>query len=148
MNITLLWGGCGKITRQLGNIENNTTLFYIIIYVSKCNFFMRELGCVIFGMTPRKKQKKTARDKGFQGWNDVAVWRDFKPIYIPEDIWPHYLEHVMSERFTRRSQSGAGNRNRAIHGSVTTHTGGSVPFSAHAKRMVRLMKYIVQLICC
>ena len=47
------------------------------------------------------------------------VWWDFKPIYIPEDIWPHYLEHVMSERFTQRSQSGAGNRNRLIHGLVT-----------------------------
>jgi len=87
----------------------------------------------------QKKAKKTVRDRGLQGWNDVAVWRDFKPIYIPEDIWPHYLEHVMSERFTRHSQSGAGNRNRPIHCSVTTYTGGSVPFATHAKRMVRLI---------
>ena len=57
----------------------------------------------------QKKAKNTARDKGLQGWNDVAVWRDFKMIYIPTDIWPHYLEHVTSERFTRRSQSGVGN---------------------------------------
>ena len=49
-------------------------------------------------MKQKKKAKKTARDRGFQGWNEVAVWRDFKPIYIPEDIWPHYLEHVMSEQ--------------------------------------------------
>ena len=81
----------------------------------------------------------SARDRGFQGWNDVAVWRDFTPIYISEDIWPHYLEHVTSKRFTRRSQSGAGNRNRPIHGLVTTHIGGSVPFAAHAKWMVRLI---------
>ena len=98
-----------------------------------------EVGCVIFGMNHKRRQKKTARYRGLQGWNDVAVWRDFKPIYILEDIWPHYLEHVMSERFTRRSQSGAGNRNQPIHGSVTTHTGGSVPFATHAKRMVRLI---------
>jgi len=45
----------------------------------------------------------------------------------------------MSEQFTRRSQSGAGNRNQHIHGSVTTHTGGSVSFVAHAKWMVRLI---------
>jgi len=45
-----------------------------------------EVGCVIFGMNHKKKAKKTARDRGLQGWNDVAVWRDFKPIYIPEDI--------------------------------------------------------------
>jgi hypothetical protein len=79
------------------------------------------------------------RDNGLQGLNDVAVWRDFKPIYIPADIWPPYLEHVMSERFTRRSQSVADNRNRPIHGSMTTHTGGSVSFAAHVKRMVRLI---------
>jgi hypothetical protein len=87
----------------------------------------------------QKKAKKTARDRGLQGWNDVAVWRDFKPIYISEDIWPRYLEHVMSERFTRHSQSSAGNRNRLIHGLVTTHTGGSIPFVAHVKRRVRLI---------
>jgi hypothetical protein len=100
---------------------------------------LREVGCVIFGMKHKKEQKKTARDRDFQGWNDVAVWRDFKPIYILEDIWPHYLEHVTSERFTRRSQSGAGNRNQLIHGSVTTHTCGSVLFAADAKQMVRLI---------
>jgi hypothetical protein len=86
-----------------------------------------------------QKKKKNTRDNGLQGWNDVAVWRDFKPLHIPADIWLQYIEHVMSERFTRHSQSGAGNRNRPIHGSVTTHTGGSILFAAHAKRMVRLM---------
>jgi len=85
-----------------------------------------------FWYESRKKAKKTTRDRGLQGWNDVVVWRDFKSIYILEDIWPHYLEHVTS-------QSGAGNRNRPIHGLVTTHTGGSVPFAAHAKWMVRLI---------
>jgi hypothetical protein len=40
------------------------------------------------------------RDNGFQRWNDVAIWRDFKPLYIPADIWPQYIEHVTSERFT------------------------------------------------
>jgi len=33
-----------------------------------------------FWYEAQKKAKQTARDKGFQGWNDVAVWRDFKPI--------------------------------------------------------------------
>jgi hypothetical protein len=98
-----------------------------------------EVGCMIFGMKHKKRQKKNARDRGFQCWNDVAVWKDFKPLHIPEDIWPQYIEHVMSERFTRRSQSSAGNRNRQIHGSLTTHTGGSVPFVTHAKQMVRLI---------
>jgi hypothetical protein len=71
-----------------------------------------EVGCVIFGMKHKKRQKKkNARDNSLQGWNDVAVWRDLKPLYIPGDIWQQYIEHVMSERFTRRSQSSVGNRN-------------------------------------
>jgi hypothetical protein len=31
-----------------------------------------EVGCVIFGMK-HKKDQKNMRDKGLQGWNDVAV---------------------------------------------------------------------------
>jgi hypothetical protein len=87
----------------------------------------------------KKKQKNTPENNGLQGWNDVVVWRDFKPQYIPGDIWLQYIEHVMFEQFTRRSQSGADNRNRQIHGSVTTHTDSFVPFATHAKRMVRLI---------
>jgi hypothetical protein len=97
-----------------------------------------EVGCVIFGMK-HKKTKNNARDNSLQGWNDVAIWRDFKPLYIPADIWLQYIEHVTFEWFTRRSQSGTGNQNRQIHGSVTTHIGGSVPFAAHVKQMVRLI---------
>jgi hypothetical protein len=97
-----------------------------------------EVGCVIFGMK-HKKDKKNTRNNGLQGWNNMAVWRDFKQLYILGDIWPQYIEHMMSERFTRRSQSGAGNRNRQIHRSVTTHTNGSVLFVVHAKQMVRLI---------
>jgi len=97
-----------------------------------------KVGCVIFGINHRKA-KKYARDKGLQGWNDMAVWRDFKPLYIPGDIWPQYIQHMMSERFTQRSQSGVDNQSRKIHGSMITHTGGSIWFAAHAKRMARLI---------
>ena len=92
-----------------------------------------------FWYESQKKAKKTTRDKGLQGWNDVAIWRDFKPLYISADIWPQYIKHVTSERFIQRSQSGAGNWNRQIHGSVTTHTSGSVLFAAYVKRIVRLI---------
>jgi hypothetical protein len=70
-----------------------------------------EVGCVIFGMNHKKSQKNTRCLNGIQGWNDMADWRDFKPPYILEDIWPQYIQHVMSERFTRYSQSGADNQN-------------------------------------
>jgi len=97
-----------------------------------------ELGCVIFRMT-QKKAKRYARDNDFEGWNEMAIWREFKPPFISGEIWTAYIEHVTSERFSRSSQSGAINRNRQIHGSVTKHTDGSVPFSAYTKRMVRLI---------
>jgi len=61
-----------------------------------------EVGCVIFGMT-KKKAKKYARDNSLEGWNEVVVWREFKPSFISGDIWTQYIEHVMSKRFTRRS---------------------------------------------
>ena len=32
-----------------------------------------EVGCVIFYMKHKKRQKKNTRDNGLQGWNDVAV---------------------------------------------------------------------------
>jgi len=97
-----------------------------------------EVCCMIFDMT-KKKAKRYARDNGLEGWNEVAVWREFKPPFISGDIWTQYIEHVTSERFARCSQSDVDNQNRQIHGSVTTHIGGSVPFGAHTKRMVRLI---------
>jgi hypothetical protein len=89
-----------------------------------------------FWYDTKKKAKRYARDNGLEGWNEVAVWREFKRPFISGDIWTQYIEHVMSERIARRSQSGADNRNRQIHDSVTTHTDGFIPFNAHAKRMI------------
>jgi hypothetical protein len=98
-----------------------------------------------FWYDTQKKSKRHARDNDLEGWNEVAIWQEFKPPFISGEIWTAYIEYVTLERFSRRSQSGADNQNRQIHGSVTTHTDESVPFSAHAKRMVKLilMKYIV-----
>jgi hypothetical protein len=53
-----------------------------------------------FWYEAQKRQKTNARDNGLQGWNDVTILRDFKPLYILEDIWPQYLVHMMSEQFT------------------------------------------------
>jgi len=39
-----------------------------------------------FWYEAQKKAKNTTRDKGLQGWNDVAVWMDFNLIYIPANI--------------------------------------------------------------
>ena len=58
---------------------------------------------MIFGMTHIKKQKRYARDNGLEGWNEGAVWREFKLPFILGDIWTTYIEHVTSEWFARRS---------------------------------------------
>jgi hypothetical protein len=107
-------------------------MFYILIsyYGSRLRDFWYDT---------QKKTKRYVRDNGLEGWNEVTVWWEFKPPFISGDIWIAYIEHVMFERFSRRSQSGAIHRNRQIHGSMTTHTGGSVPFNAYTKRMVRLI---------
>jgi len=98
-----------------------------------------------FWSETQKKSKRHARENDLEGWNEVAVWPEFKLSFKSGEIWTAYIEHMTSEWFSRRSQSDANNQNRQIHGSVTTHTGGYVPFSAHAKWMVRLilMKYII-----
>jgi hypothetical protein len=49
----MLQGGCGRITRQLGNIENNT-IFCFIILCFKISFVTMEVSCVISGMTQKK----------------------------------------------------------------------------------------------
>jgi len=34
-----------------------------------------------------KSKNKYAKENALPRWNDVAVWRDSKMPYIPEDIW-------------------------------------------------------------
>jgi hypothetical protein len=47
-----------------------------------------EVGCVIFYMM----HKKNTRDNGLQGWNNVACWGDFKPLYS----WEIYGSNILS----------------------------------------------------
>jgi hypothetical protein len=76
------------------------------------------------------------KERELLGWNDVIFWKDFRPSYISEDVWVEYIQHVMSARFTRRSQSDTDNQNRRVHGYITKHTSGSVLFILHAKRII------------
>jgi hypothetical protein len=62
-----------------------------------------EVGCVIFWYDTQKKSKRNARDNGLEGWNEVVIWWEFKPPIISGEIWTTYIEHVTSERFSRRS---------------------------------------------
>jgi hypothetical protein len=53
-----------------------------------------------FWYEAKKKARKYVRENSLPGWNDMAVWKDFKPLYIIEDTWAEYIQHVMSEHFT------------------------------------------------
>jgi hypothetical protein len=48
-----------------------------------------------------------------------------------------YIQHMMSEHFVQRSQSGAENQNKRTHGSITMYTGRTILFVSHAKQMVK-----------
>jgi len=97
-----------------------------------------EVGCVIFGMNHKKSQKLRERK-----WSIRLEWRGglngFQTVIHPGGYMAAIIQHVTSEKFTWCSLSDADNRNQQIHGSVTMHTDGSVPFTAHAKRMVILI---------
>jgi hypothetical protein len=84
-----------------------------------------------------KKSKKYAKDKGLPSWEEVVVWRDFRPPHISKGIWDAYIQHMTFEHFLRRSQSGAENRTKKIHGSIIEHIGEFISFVYHAKRKVR-----------
>jgi hypothetical protein len=81
-------------------------------------------------MRHKKKTKKYDKKNALPGWNDMVVWKNFRLSYILEDTWAEHIQH---------SQSGVGNQSRQIHGFVSTHTGGFVPFVLNVKQMVRLI---------
>jgi len=94
-----------------------------------------EVGCVIFGMKHKKRHKKTWEitvSKAGTTWRFGGISNRYTSRQI-------YGCNILSMWRLSGSQSGADNRNRLIHGLVTTKTGGSIPFAAHAKRMVRLI---------
>jgi len=91
---------------------------------------------MIFGMNHKKKTKNT---REITVYKVGMTWRfgGISNRHTSRDIYGRNI--FSTEQLTRRSQSSADNRNRQIHGLVTTHTGSSVQFAAHAKRMVRLI---------
>jgi len=39
-----------------------------------------------FWYEAQKKSKKYAKKSALPGWNDVTIWKDFRPPYILENI--------------------------------------------------------------
>jgi hypothetical protein len=74
--------------------------------------------------------------------DDMEMWRRYKPEYIIDHDWAIYLEFVVSENFTKCSRSGAQNKNKKTHDSISKHTEGEILFIHHAKRLVRARCYI------
>jgi len=60
----MLWGGCGKITRQLGNIENNTIFFFKKLFLNLiCHYGSRLRD---FWYEAQKNAKKTREIEVFK----------------------------------------------------------------------------------
>jgi len=70
--MTMLRGGCERITRQLGNLENNMIFFLKKNYVLKSNLSLTHIKFIDgsrfcdFWYEAQKKAKKYARDNGVQ----------------------------------------------------------------------------------
>jgi hypothetical protein len=70
--MTMLRGGCERITRQLGNLENNMIFFLKKNYVLKGNLSLTHIKFIDgsrfldFWYEAQKKTKKYARDNGVQ----------------------------------------------------------------------------------
>ena len=79
-----------------------------------------------FWYDTQKKSKRYARDNGLEGWNEVAVWRECKPPIISRDIWTQYIEHMTSEQFAKRSQSGDPTHRRLRSVQCTCETDGKI----------------------
>jgi hypothetical protein len=39
-----------------------------------------------FWYEAQNKSKKYAKESALPGWNNVMIWKDFRPPYIPENI--------------------------------------------------------------
>ena len=88
----ILRRGFERITLQLGNIKNNAIIFLILnikipFAINSYRIHLYHVGCVSFGMKRKTNKKQYAGENALRGWNDVAVWKDFKPPYIPKNIW-------------------------------------------------------------
>jgi hypothetical protein len=89
------------------------------------------IGCVISG-TKRKEIQKICKRKGASRLEGGGSLEKFQ---IVVSVWMEYVQHMMFERFVRRSHSCIENWNQCVHNSVTTHISGFVLFISHVKRM-------------
>jgi hypothetical protein len=71
--MTMLWGGCWRITQQLDNIENNTIFFLKSNLSLICIKYVHGCRLCHFWYEAQKNKKKYAKDNVLPGWNDMAV---------------------------------------------------------------------------
>jgi hypothetical protein len=55
-----------------------------------------------FWYEAQKKAKKYMKERELPGWNDMVVWKDFRPLHVSDDVWAEYIKHMMFVHFTRR----------------------------------------------
>ena len=45
---------------------------------------------MIYGIGHKKNQRNIQKKRCRPGWEDVAMWRDFRPPHVLEAIWDAY----------------------------------------------------------
>ncbi|KAH7672015.1 putative transposase Ptta/En/Spm plant protein [Dioscorea alata] len=75
------------------------------------------------------------------GVSDISKCKGYNVGWIRVDIWDRLVSDVWtSNAWKNRSIIGKQNRMTEKDGSITKHTGGSIPFMVHAERMEKELK--------
>lgn len=80
----------------------NIKILFFIFYLLTNNSFLPYRLCD-YWYERRKKQKTYVKERYLPGWKDVAVWRDFRSMYVLEAIWAEYIQHMTSKCFVWQS---------------------------------------------
>lgn len=80
-----------------------------------------------------------ARDDAMHRANktNVVETKGFGPAWMKPSIWNSLINIYWSdEKWQKKSKTGQKNRLSEKDGGITKHSGGSIPFAAHKKKMV------------
>lgn len=69
--------------------------------------------------------------------NDVAKWKSVVPPCMSKDHWEELCDGPFSDPAYRvKCEKARQNRLKEREGSISKHTGGSISFREHARRLV------------
>ena len=65
------------------------------------------------------------------------------PSWMRQEIWDELCQrHWLKDKWQQKSKAGQENRMKQKEGSITKHSGGSIPFVTHKRRMVIYLVFL------